>query len=352
MPVKIHFDRELSLKLCPPEKRPDVPDGAIWVKRIVLSEDKVTYRTEDQSRVVAVDQDNASQIKVSMEKNGFLHTEYPPVIYENPDKKDDYFGLVGFTRDQVLRMLGWTHMIYDVYRFESPLAKLKMASSTNIINNPRKGNTKKDIINQTLKAIEQGALSNVDSDIIDFINFVASDKSEKEKNTIFKNVRQQKSSHPSIITYHCGKGKNSTEEFAKKYDVAYKGDKSPTGKLGYIPPYSEPKTNFVDSKKLLVKYGWQDIEFRFFLPEAVLPPKLYVNREEHLSEFHESVLDEAKFLQLFLRNGYSIDDDVQTIASKLPWKYKGFLAQYKAPDSSKEGNPTEIGVVNIDGTPY
>ena len=352
MPVKVHFDRELSLKLCPPDKRPYTPPGAIFQKRIVLPLIKVLYREEDQSRVVSVDQDNASQIYVSMDLNGFLHTEYPPVVYEDPDSKDHYNGIVGFTRDQVVRMLGWTHMIYDVYTFASPLAKIKMASSTNIINAPQKGNTKKDIIHQTLKAIEQKALPNVDSEIVDFINFIASDKSDSERSTIFKNVRQQKSSHPSIITYHCGKGKNSTEEFAIKYDVAYKGDKSSNGSLGYIPPYSEPKTNFVDSKKLIKKYGWQDIEFRFFLTEAVLPPNLYVKRQQHLDEFNEALLDEAEFIKMFLKNVYNIDEDANEIVKKLPWKYKGFLAQYKSPDAKKEGNPTESGVVNVDGTTF
>jgi hypothetical protein len=350
--MKAHFDVEKSLELCPPEKRPNVPKGAKWKRRIVLQRGKVKYLNRNQIRVLKVIMDNAASVRISFEVNGYIHTEYPPIITEDPDTKDGFIGETGFTRDQSADMCNWETFMYDVYEFDSPLSLRKMRIKSNIVRTPRKENTKADIINQCVSAIESGEISNSDIDLKEFINDVASDKSEKEKTNIFKSVRGRKSAHPSLLTYHCGEGTNSTVEASIKFNLPYSGAKNynSTGRLGYIPSSATPKTSFTDSKKLLLEYGYQDIDFYFFMPEPKMPDALYKQRNSHLDKFNDFIKTEAKYLQLIL-NQFGYKHSVNEILKKLPWKAKGFLPQFVGADSEKGGNPKEETVVDANGIP-
>jgi len=348
--MKPIFDVELSLRECPPEKRPNLVPGAKFIKRIVTKRNKVAYLPENQIRYVSVRQDNADDIKISFQINGYIHTEYPPVIVVNPHNRDEFIGETGFTRDQAADSNSWDTMIYDVYEFDSPLTQRKFRIKSNIVNTPKKPNTKQDLINQTVASLAAGEIENTDDAIISFINDVAPDKSSKEKNNILKSVRGRKSAHPSLLTYHCDGGSNSTEEAASKYKLPFSGDTNLklTGKLGYIPSSSTPKTTISDSKKLLLDYGYQDIEFHFFLPEPKMPGALYKQRQAHVDSFKNFVKKEAEWVHLLLEQ-LNIDVPVSDIERVLPWKVKGFLPQYIGADPQKGGNPKESAIVDANG---
>jgi hypothetical protein len=350
--MKVHFDVAKSLELCPPEKRPNVPAGAKWKRRIVLQRSKVKYLNQNQIRVLKVVQSNAADIRISFEVSGYLHDEYPPIITEDPDTKDGFIGETGFTRDQAADMCNWETFMYDVYEFDSPLSFRKMRLKSNIVKNPRTGNTKADIINQCVFAIEYNEINNSDIDLKEFIDDVACDKSENERINIFKSVRGRKSAHPSLLTYHCGEGVNSTLEASIKFNLPYSGAKNYnlTGKLGYIPSSATPKTSFTDSKKLLLEYGYQDIDFYFFMPEPKMPDALYKQRAAHLDKFNDFIKTEAKYLQLMF-NQFGYKHSVDEIFKKLPWQAKGFLPQFVGADSGKGGNPKEETIVNANGAP-
>lgn len=350
--MKPLFDIQKSLKLCPPEDRPNLPKGARHKRRIVAKRKSVIYDSKNQVRYLSVLHDSASDIATSFQLNGYLHDEYPPVVTVNPNNPELFNGESGFTRDAAADKLGWETMIYDIYEFDTPLALRKFRLKSNKSIRPSKPNTKQDIINQTVSAIESGEIENTDDSIKEFIDDVADDKSVKERSNIFKSVRGRKSAHPSLITYHCDTGKNSTLEAAEKFNLPYSGDKryTQTGKLGYIPSSFTPKTSFTDSKKLIIQYGYQDIDFNFFLPEPKMVPALYKQREDGIESFEKFKRTEAEWIQIIMEQ-FGFHKSVQEIYDVLPQKAKGFLPQYKDADPKKEGNPQEESVVDCLGNP-
>jgi hypothetical protein len=312
----------------------------------------VTYYIEDQSRILKIVQGNASEMKITFQLNGFIHTEYPPILVQNPKNKELYDGLIGHTRDQSLRELDVTHMIYDVYKFDSPLAKTLFNGVGNQQKTPKTQHTKNDIVMQTLKAINASEISNDDDEIVWFIDVVAADKSKKERKSIFDLIRGHKSQYSNLLTYHCGEGLNSTSEAAKKFNIPYKGDANhaKTNKLGYIPPYSNPITSFAGAKKLIKKYGFQDIEFHFFLSKPKQAPALYDQRKEWEEEFKSAVYDEAEWIQTIMQQ-FGLKKSVEEIIEKIPFKNKGWLPCLLNPDPSKGGNPNEETIVDKNGNP-
>lgn len=347
--MKLKFDLNLSKKLCDPKQRPNLPKGAHFVDRKILPRNQVVYLLENQNRVLNVVQDDVSDIKTSFMINGWIHTEYPPIIVEDPDRPKMYLGIVGFNRDAAAESIGSDEMIYDIYRFDTPLAKRLCKNKSNYNRTPSSPNTKDDLIFQTLQAIEYKEIANTDDEIKWFIDEVAGDKSTAERKNIFKKVRENKSSFSNIMTYHSGKGVNSTIEAAKKLNIACKGDENfgATGKLGYIPPYPNPTTNFRDAKKLIKKYGYQDIDFHFYIPDASGQlPALNQQRAVWTETFNKSVLEEAEWIQTVMEKlGHKVD--IEEIVKVLPYKSRGFLPQYKNPDPKRGGLPTETDVVKM-----
>jgi hypothetical protein len=357
--MKIDLNIENSLKNCPPSKNPafkKIPDrflkDIIHVGRIRINTKNVTYKVDDQTRELKVVQENVAPIKISFELNQFIHTEYPPVVVEDPDKPGHYFGIIGHTRDQAIKELGIEFMMYDVYKFNSPLAKRLFNNNSNKVDTPKVPHTKNDIIFQTLQAIDSEELPNTEDSIIEFIDIVASDKSKKERNSIFKGVRERKSEYANLATYHCGKGLNSTTEAAKKFNIPYKGmaGHPTTGKIGYIPPYSNPITNFDASKKLLKIHGYQPVYFTFYIPEPQPEPALTNQRCNWEDEFDEAIKDEAEWIQLVMTQlGHTVD--LKQIINVLPWMKNNWLPCNLDPVAEKGGRPKEETIVDKYGRP-
>jgi hypothetical protein len=353
--MKPVFNKLESLKLCPPNDREihkKIRKECHFVDRRIIDVDKVEYRTIDQVRVLKVVQNNAACIKISMQTHGYLHSEYPPVIIENPDKPGYYIGIVGHTRNQVIRELGYDYMIYDVYKFDTPKARTAFSGGSNKIYNPRTGNTKDDILYMVLKSIDSGEISNEDSDIIDFISIVADDKSLKEREKIYDAIRARKSKYATLATYHTGEGLNSTTEAAQKYGIPYKGSVGfkTTGRYGYISEKAYPKTSFTNAKQILAKDGWQTIEFYFYIPKPN-SETLNTQRRDMLNAFNAALAKEAQWIQIFLLEKFNKKISIDEIIDLMPYEYMGFLPQNLEPDPKKGGRPTENTIVDWDGTP-
>ena len=177
--MKTHLDVELSKKLCPPSKNPyllalpeNLQKQCHWIERAIKPLNKVVYEIDEQTRTLKVVQASASTLKVSWQLYGFIHTEYPPVLEELDTKYLMHDGIIGHTRNQVFRELGYTHMMYDVYKFDTPLAKRLFNGVANQITNPKTAHTKSDIMMQTLKAIDAGEITNDDDSINFFIDIL------------------------------------------------------------------------------------------------------------------------------------------------------------------------------------
>lgn len=357
--MKLALSVEQSLKNCPPSKNPalkNIPEelrsGCRFIERRLINTNNVTYRIEDQTRILKVKQDGVAPIKGSFYVNGFIHTEYPPVVVVDPDNENRYFGMIGHTRDQAFKEMNVQVMIYDVYEFSSPLAKRYFNNCSNQVSTPRSPHTKEDIVFQTLEAINNSEIGNGDDEVKKFIDGIAGDKTDVEKKKIFSDIRKRKSKYSNIATYHCGKGLNSTVEFAKKNLIPYSGDDAyaETGKLGYIPSYPDPIKNFMQSKTLLDKHGFQDIYYTLFVPKPAPQPALNKQRAAGEKKFNDLVRSEAVFIQTIMEKlGYQVD--VESIADVLPWKILGWLPQDLSPDVTKGGNPKETTVVDKNGNP-
>jgi len=357
--MKIELNVETSLKLCPPSKNPalkNIPEkylkDIIHLGRKIINTKNVTYRVENQTRELKVVQENVAPIKNSFELNGFIHSEYPPSVEDDTNKPNYFDGFIGYTRDQAIKEMNIQHMIYDVYKFNSPLAKRYFNNNSNRVDNPKKPHTKNDIIFQTLQALDSNELINTEDNILEFIDVVASDKSKKERKAIFKGVRERKSEYANLATYHCGEGLNSTSEAAKKFNIPYKGTAghATTGKIGYIPPYANPITNFSASKKLLKTHGYQSVYFTFYIPVPKPEPALTKQRSDWESKFDTAVKDEAEWIQLVMKQ-LKYDVDLNEIIGALPWRKNNWLPCNLDPVAEKGGKPKEETIVDKFGKP-
>jgi len=352
--MSLKFDIQKSLELCPPEKRiihKEFKDQIEFVERIIEDSSKVVFRLKNQTRSLGIVPEDVSAIKSSLKTHGYLHTEYPPIVFPDEDKEGYYDGLSGFNRKAACEDLGEDKFMYDVYKFKTPLSKFVISKTANHVFAPCSPNTKEDLIHQTLNAIEDGLIENDDDRLKWLIDIIAADKSVKERESIFKGVRKYKSKFSHLKTYHCSKkgGPRSTKEAALKFNLGWEGSKNlgNSNKLGYIPPYGNPVTAFANSEKLIKLYGWKDIEFTFFV-ETPEPGSLLKDRKAILAKFEQAKQDKAEFYQVLLQE-FGVHISVAEIKAKLPWKAKGFLPHHENPDPSKGGLPTENTIVDVNG---
>lgn len=346
MAAKAFFDVELSLKMCPPKKYP----GAKFVKRIVVRREKITYPDNEQTRVHAVKQPNVVQIRDSLEVNGWIHTEDPPFGYVDPDNKDRYIGISGFNRNAALSQLGWETIIFDVYAFDSPLAKRIAKTQANQHRTPFSPNTKEDLIKQVILAIKSNEIEPNEVSIKEMISLIASDKTQKEQKKIFENVMKQKGGSDTIRTYHTAKGDYSTEEAALKLQLPYAGDEhfKSFGRLGYIGSIKTPKTVLYDAKVLSNSYGNAKVSFIAFIDNPKEQPKIYEQRKQYKESFDEFLRKDAEFI-LNIVKSYGVNTTVDEILKKYPIVFQGFLPQVITPDVSKGGKPKEETLVDARG---
>ena len=353
--MKVHFDIELSKKLCPPKDPTDRHGKKIgrFIKRIVIKKALVSYDKNANPRVHNVKPENVIKIRDSFEVNGFILTEYPPGIEVDPNDPTRYVGLSGFNRDEAASALGWEVMLYDVFEFDSPKARRIYRSASNQHRTPHTDMTKSDIFKEINLAIRNKEIENNETSIRDFVEELAADKTQQTRNTIYKNVLEANGSSDNIRLFHdSGDGEASLVKLAQELNLPVKGDKRhpQTKKLGYLISSATQKTTLYDAKKLSKEYNWQNVEFRAHITEAKETPAIYKQREDWEEKYKTFLRVDAEFVQEVMRRcGFICDID--TILAKYPFEFKGFAPQVITPDSSKGGRPIEETIVNANGTP-
>lgn len=355
MPIKVHFDIELSKKLCPPKDPTDRFGKKIgkFIKRIVIKRSLVSYDKNANPRVHNIKPENVIKIRDSFEVNGFILTESPPGIEVDPNDSSRYVGLSGFNREEAAGALGWDVMLYDVFEFDSPKARRIYRSSSNQHRTPHTDMTKLDIVKEVNLAIRSKEIENNETSIRDFVEELAADKTEQVRNTIFKTVIKANGSSDNIRLYHdSGNGENSLAKLAEELNLPFKGDKhyAQTKKLGYLISSATQKTTLYDAKKYSQQYNWQNVEFRAHIEEAKETPAIYKQREEWQQKYKNFLRVDAEFVQeVMKRCGFKCDID--TILAKYPFEFKGFAPQVITPDPTKDGKPIEETIVDYSGKP-
>jgi len=353
MPMKVHFDIELSKKLCPPKDPTDRFGRKIgrFIKRIVIKRDLVSYDKDANPRVHNVKPENVIKIRDSFEVNGFILTEYPPGIEVDANDPNRYIGLSGFNRNEAAGALGWDVMIYDVYEFDSPKARRIYRSASNQHKTPHTDMTKSDILKEVNLAISNKEIENNEASIRELVEELAADKTKTVRDTIFNNVTKMNGSSDNIRLYHdSGNGENSLSKLAEELNLPFKGDKRyrQTNKLGYLISSATRKTTLYDAKKLSKEYNWQNVEFRAHIEEAKETPAIYKQREDWEEKYKTFLRTDAEFVQeVMKRCGFKCNID--TILSKYPFEFKGFAPQVITPDPTKGGKPIEETIVDSSG---
>ena len=353
MPVKVHFDIELSKKLCPPKDPTDRFGRKIgrFIKRIVIKRDLVSYDKDANPRVHNIKPENVIKIRDSFEVNGFILTESPPGIEVDSNDPNRYIGLSGFNRNEAAGALGWDVMIYDVYEFDSPKARRIYRSASNQHKTPHTDMTKSDIVKEVSLAIRNKEIENNDTSIRELVEELAADKTKTIRDTIYNNVTNMNGSSDNIRLYHdSGNGEASLLKLADELNLPVKGDKRyrQTNKLGYLISSATQKTTLYDAKKLSQSYNWDNVEFRAHIEDAKETPAIYKQREEWQQKYKNFLRVDAEFVQeVMKRCGFKCDID--TILAKYPFQFKGFAPQVITPDATKGGRPIEENIVDAYG---
>jgi hypothetical protein len=348
MAVKPHYDVEKSLRMAPPKQF----KGAKFVKRIIVNRDKITFPEEEQTRVLSIKQDNVIAIRDSLEINGWIHTEQPPFGYVDPNNKDRLIGVSGFNRDAAMSQLDWSTIIFDIYEFDSPLAKRIAKTSANHHRTPFSSNTREDLIKQVICAIKESEIDGDEKTIKNLIDIIADDKSSKEKKNIYDSVMKRKGGSDTIRTYHTGEGEYSTQEIAVDLKLPYKGDIhfKLSSELGYIGSIKTPKTTLFDAKAVSSTYNNAKVAFIGFIDKPGEQPKIYEQRKQFKESFSAFIRQDAKFV-LHILKLYGVKTTLDDVISNYPIHFKGFLPQVITPDSNKGGRPKEETLVDVMGNP-
>jgi hypothetical protein len=348
--MKTIFDVEKSKLLCPPAYEKS-GKGIKFIKRIVVQIKEVTYPSTGNPRVLQVVTENLGPLLDSFTVNGYILTQSPPTVKVDPENPGRFIGLSGYHRITAAKILGWETMIFDVLEFDSPKCERVHKNTTNNHRLPHIAMTKEDIIKQIKEAITAKEIANNDSEISDFINEIADDKTEKTKKLIFKELRKRVSNSATLVNYHSKNGPSSIQEFAAKHNLACEGDNSynQSGhKLAYMNHSASPKTTLISAKKLSKKHNNQEVLYYTWIEKPMEAPYLYTQRKEHLDRFNKFMEEECEFIQSIAeRLGSKLN--IEDILKIHPFKFGGFLPQDISPDASKGGLPKEEVLVNYLG---
>jgi hypothetical protein len=347
--MKLNFDVNKSLELSPPKYL----KGIKFKKRIVLNRNKVTYPKQNNPRLLNIVAERIPEIRDSFLVNGFIHSCPPPTIKVDPNNSDRFIGLSGYHRNAAAEQADCDTMIYDVLEFDSPLdeRKHRIISNHHIV--PVIPNTLDDLVKQVLEAVNNNEIPNDENEIKDFIKIIAADKTDENKNVIYKRFRKFKSSSSTLLCYHAGKGENSTKELAINLDLPYSGDKNFTksGKLGYITSQPTPRIALFDAKTLFRKKGSkQKIQFYAYISSPLEGAGLRKQRKIFKSKFENFILSDCQSTKNEIEKlglKVSLDD----IIKNHPIQFVGFLPQDISPDPFKNGRAKEETIVDCNGNP-
>ena len=353
---KVLLSVEESLRLCPPK----YPNGVKFIKRVVLSREIVSYLENYNIREMHTYQAQANLVADSLSINGYIYSVSPPTIKVDPNNKDRFIGLTGYHRNAACDRLGWQTMIYDVLEFDSPLDERIHRTVSNQHRTPALTNTEMDIIKQIKEAIANNEIPNEDDKVKALISIMADDKTTRVQKNIFKKFRKMElAPGATLLSYHTAAGAYSTHEFAEKFNVPSVGTSrfEQTGKIGYLTGESTPKTSLIDGINKIVKMnksdklGLRDVEFYGWIKTPQSAPLLYGQREDFKKEFDEMVRNQCEFIHELVLKTSGSAPSVQSLVDNYPAKFKGFMAQNISSDPTKGGNPAEVGVVDMYGTP-
>ena len=337
--TSIKFDIPRSLK----ESPPIYPEGVTFKRRIVTNRNNLIRQF--QPRNLTLQLDNIAPIRISYEVNSILYDQPVKATEVNQEDSKKLNLLAGYTRDAAEEELGWDATMVDVLEFDTPRIRREFMYTTNIVQNPRTGNTNADLAKGIVDAINEGSVKNDDIDILAFLDVVAADKTEKQKAAILRLARKLKSPYGNMMPFDGPRANARLKELG--YQYGGQSNKDVEG-IAYARPTGYSKGVFWDALEIAKKYGGTT-----FAPVTIYgyienpkPSELKADRKSWLEDFNKM---KEKMIDIV---AFGMDMDIAPVRDtiKSPFVFGGFLPQDITTNSSNKIRETNL--VDEFGNPF
>ena len=339
--MKENFDVVRSLYESPPV----YPKGVNHKERVIVKRKNIIRSFQPRNLVLEIG--NIAPIKNSYEINGILYDEPVKAGELNTSDSSKINLLSGYTRDAAEEELEWEDTMIDVLEFDTPRIRREFMYTSNIVKNPRTGNTNADLAKGVVDGINANPpeIENTDIDILAFLDVVAADKTEKQKKAILKLARKLKSPYGNMIPFDGPRANAKLKELG--YQYGGQKNKDVQG-IAYARPTGFSKGVFWDSLEIAKKYGgttYATVTIYGYI-ENPKPSELEADRKSWLKDFKEM---KEKMIEIC---AYGMDMNISTVRDtiKSPFVFGGFLPQNETRNSS--GRIKETGLVDEYGNPF
>jgi hypothetical protein len=344
---------EESLEKCPPKEY----KGAIFLGRYYVPWFMVRMEESVQPRDKTNDQTHSADLKNDFLTSGFLFDKCnPPPAAFDPTNPEILKGLGGFHREPVLKEIGQSFYMFDVYDFthfqNSEYNMRVAASNSNWHGSPAKTQTKQDYIKEVAAAVEAGLVDRTPEAIREAVeDFVGNSKTKNVKDSIADIVSSNSDAYANFRTY-------SSNSSHAKYTI-----KSEFSNQGIVPAGVENRTPEQIEEQGYISYSAAQGDnmstwMRGIINSAKYRVPCYVfgysdKRVSDLKQFREEWIEDfnkqRNYILHFIERllGESLPDDLDM--NDCDVRVGGFLPQHIKRNPVENGAPTETTIVDIDG---
>jgi hypothetical protein len=370
------FDIAKSKRECPEKKhhfgRKHKIRKVVPVENIlILDENGIPLQPREEINLPK----NQTILVTSLRMRGWIHNQEPLFVEPHPDNNKIYILVSGFNRYGAIDVLGWTHVLVDVYEDALILEdQVLFKYRVNNDNLPSAPNKDIDFVKAAVEAIDKNAIIPVnnlmdddivpdedytytDEDIAGFLRKAVSTSDGtllKSETAIFKKnkkgkldtsclvakVRKQRGIEKHMKSLDGKTAPQVLKELGKGYG-GLDGFKT-TGEIAFVFPPTNPsvlRTTFWQGVQYYLQYG-VDIDVYGYI-ETPSSMTLKQDRKDIVTVF-ESFLDIAQEIVSTCNSGIDTDIIVRDI-----FKLKGALPQDLSKDPSKGGLPKETTIIKL-----
>jgi len=341
-----------SLELAPPVEF----TGGRHLGRHLVPFSQVSFDEDAQSRDKSKDINHVGTIVNRYELMSYALDAQPMMGTLQSGNSLLVDGFAGYHRDGACEIFGQKFYIFDIYEFDTPLARRIARNRSNHHRDVSLTQTINDYVKEIANAAEAGEIVKSETAVSDLAWALAEgDKTKKqiEDSIIPKAIRLLGSVYADFRTYSSmtgeKSGKHTLQKFMEKQGYADQGVQHRTEPQliaqGYITYCAAEGNNKATWARAIAHGQKLGIPVWVFGYASTRQSDLKVFRDKWIEEFKEmkSTFVDFAFGITDASQGEGIDESVF-------WcKFAGFLPQHVRPDATNGGRPTEVGLVDADG---